>query len=158
MIPIANYTMRLLNTNNFEVKEFCGYEVPQYAILSHTWIEEEVTLRDMEGNALLPWFPINPSRFNMNCQCLLTHLPQILRQLAIPCKRRRLLILLPELRYTPLYFLGSFLVSGAPAKKSTGYAPLSAVTAILSLLVSDTTESHPIPLLYPSARDRTSSI
>src|SRR6266702_4059585 len=41
--------MRLLNTGNFEVKSFEDDEVPPYAILSHTWDEEEVTLQDMEG-------------------------------------------------------------------------------------------------------------
>lgn len=41
--------MRLLNTGNFEVKLFGDNEVPPYAILSHTWDEEEVTLQDMEG-------------------------------------------------------------------------------------------------------------
>jgi hypothetical protein len=41
--------MRLLNTDNFEVKEFRDDEVPRYAILSHTWDEEEVTFQDMEG-------------------------------------------------------------------------------------------------------------
>ncbi|KAI9772610.1 MAG: hypothetical protein M1839_002423 [Geoglossum umbratile] len=41
--------MRLLSTDNFEVKEFGDDEVPRYAILSHTWDEEEVTFQDMEG-------------------------------------------------------------------------------------------------------------
>jgi ankyrin repeat protein len=41
--------MRLLNTDNFEVKEFRDDEVPRYAILSHTWDEEEVTFQDIEG-------------------------------------------------------------------------------------------------------------
>ncbi|KAF2181428.1 ankyrin, partial [Zopfia rhizophila CBS 207.26] len=41
--------MRLLNTSNFEVKLFGDGEVPPYAILSHTWGEEEVTIQDMEG-------------------------------------------------------------------------------------------------------------
>jgi hypothetical protein len=41
--------MRLLNTGNFEVKLFGEDQVPPYAILSHTWNEEEVTLQDMEG-------------------------------------------------------------------------------------------------------------
>lgn len=41
--------MRLLNTTNFEVKLFGDDEVPEYAILSHTWDEEEITLQGMEG-------------------------------------------------------------------------------------------------------------
>ncbi|RYO76747.1 hypothetical protein DL763_010134 [Monosporascus cannonballus] len=41
--------MRLLNTRNFEIREFRDDEIPQYAILSHTWGEEEVTFQDMQG-------------------------------------------------------------------------------------------------------------
>lgn len=38
--------MRLLNTTTIELAEFVG-EAPPYAILSHTWGDEEVTFRDM---------------------------------------------------------------------------------------------------------------
>jgi hypothetical protein len=41
--------MRLLNTDTFEVKEIRDDEVPRYAILSHTWDEEEITFQDIEG-------------------------------------------------------------------------------------------------------------
>src|SRR5262245_22765266 len=41
--------MRLLDTSNLEVKIFGDDEVQPYAILSHTWDEEEITLQDMEG-------------------------------------------------------------------------------------------------------------
>jgi hypothetical protein len=42
--------MRLLNTTTVELTEFLG-EVPPYAILSHTWGDEEVTFQDLElGN------------------------------------------------------------------------------------------------------------
>lgn len=41
--------MRLLNTGNFEIEEFTDYNVPQYAILSHTWEKGEVTFQDMNG-------------------------------------------------------------------------------------------------------------
>ncbi|KAK0704407.1 heterokaryon incompatibility protein-domain-containing protein [Lasiosphaeris hirsuta] len=40
--------MRLINTNireTLEVKEFWGSEIPRYAILSHTWEEEEVSFQ-----------------------------------------------------------------------------------------------------------------
>ncbi|KAL2150905.1 hypothetical protein VTH82DRAFT_6003 [Thermothelomyces myriococcoides] len=40
--------MRLLNASTYEVEEFYGSEIPQYAILSHTWGREEVTLPEME--------------------------------------------------------------------------------------------------------------
>lgn len=39
--------MWLLNTSTFELKEFIGDAIPGYAILSHTWGEEEVSFRDM---------------------------------------------------------------------------------------------------------------
>ena len=38
--------MRLINTQTFELKDF-GPRPPLYAILSHTWREEEVTFQDM---------------------------------------------------------------------------------------------------------------
>jgi hypothetical protein len=38
--------MRLINTTTFELKDF-GAAAPLYAILSHTWGEEEVTFQDM---------------------------------------------------------------------------------------------------------------
>ncbi|KAH6893608.1 heterokaryon incompatibility protein-domain-containing protein [Thelonectria olida] len=39
--------MRLLNSASFEVAEFVGDDIPPYAILSHTWDFEEVTLSHM---------------------------------------------------------------------------------------------------------------
>ncbi|KAK3332879.1 heterokaryon incompatibility protein-domain-containing protein [Cercophora scortea] len=44
--------MRLLNTHTLQLQTFLG-PVPQYAILSHTWGEEEITFEDMKagGNA-----------------------------------------------------------------------------------------------------------
>ncbi|OQE17571.1 hypothetical protein PENSTE_c020G06726 [Penicillium steckii] len=49
--------MRLLSTKElqagtFELKVFDGYQIPPYAILSHTWEDEELTLQDMEGDCL----------------------------------------------------------------------------------------------------------
>ncbi|RFU35640.1 hypothetical protein B7463_g731, partial [Scytalidium lignicola] len=41
--------MRLLNTDSLEVEQFDDGKIPLYAILSHTWDNEEVTLQDMEG-------------------------------------------------------------------------------------------------------------
>jgi hypothetical protein len=41
--------MRLLNTHNLEITEFPDDRIPIYAILSHTWEEEEVTFHDMTG-------------------------------------------------------------------------------------------------------------
>ncbi|KAK7418406.1 hypothetical protein QQZ08_011256 [Neonectria magnoliae] len=39
--------MRLLNSTSFEVAEFAGDKIPPYAVLSHTWDVEEVTLGDI---------------------------------------------------------------------------------------------------------------
>jgi hypothetical protein len=39
--------MRLLNTSTLVVEEFFSQNLPEYAILSHTWEKEEVTLQDM---------------------------------------------------------------------------------------------------------------
>ncbi|RFU77669.1 het domain-containing [Trichoderma arundinaceum] len=38
--------MRLINAITFTLEEFLGTDVPKYAILSHTWEEEEVTFQD----------------------------------------------------------------------------------------------------------------
>jgi hypothetical protein len=42
--------MRLLHTKKLELEEFGGNKAPRYAILSHTWGEEEVTLQDIKTN------------------------------------------------------------------------------------------------------------
>ncbi|KAK6859046.1 HET domain-containing protein [Apiospora arundinis] len=39
--------MWLINTSTLDLKEFSGPRVPKYAILSHTWGEEEVLFHDM---------------------------------------------------------------------------------------------------------------
>jgi hypothetical protein len=39
--------MRLLKTDTLEFDEFLGPNTPPYAILSHTWEDEEITLREM---------------------------------------------------------------------------------------------------------------
>ena len=41
--------MRLLNTSSLELEQFVAANIPPYAILSHTWGEEEVTHQDVEG-------------------------------------------------------------------------------------------------------------
>jgi hypothetical protein len=43
--------MRLLSTSTLEFREFHSSKIPYYAILSHTWGEEEVSFQDMQiGN------------------------------------------------------------------------------------------------------------
>ena len=54
MIPYHNLslalcpTMRLINTYNLKLYEFYDSAIPDYAILSHTWTEQEVTLQMLE--------------------------------------------------------------------------------------------------------------
>jgi hypothetical protein len=38
--------MRLINTTTYQIEEFCGNDIPPYAILSHTWEQDEVNLQD----------------------------------------------------------------------------------------------------------------
>ncbi|CAM1500466.1 Fc.00g096280.m01.CDS01 [Cosmosporella sp. VM-42] len=45
--------MRLINVKTYTITQFFD-EIPPYAILSHTWGEEEVTLQDMRGVYLSP--------------------------------------------------------------------------------------------------------
>ncbi|KIW28743.1 uncharacterized protein PV07_08381 [Cladophialophora immunda] len=40
--------MWLLDTGFFQLEEFIGDQIPKYAILSHTWDEEEVSFQDMQ--------------------------------------------------------------------------------------------------------------
>ena len=39
--------MRLLHTESLEFEEFLGPTLPRYAILSHTWEQEEVSYQEM---------------------------------------------------------------------------------------------------------------
>jgi hypothetical protein len=39
--------MRLINTRTLDFEEFLGSATPRYAILSHTWEEEEISLQEM---------------------------------------------------------------------------------------------------------------
>ncbi|RSL50317.1 hypothetical protein CEP54_011994 [Fusarium duplospermum] len=43
--------MRLINTKTLQLKEFNGTNRPPYAILSHTWGDQEVTFQDMQEGA-----------------------------------------------------------------------------------------------------------
>lgn len=43
--------MRLIHTRTLRVENFEGGDIPQYAILSHRWGQEEVTLHDMMTNS-----------------------------------------------------------------------------------------------------------
>lgn len=43
--------MRLLNTESLRLESFFGLPTPEYAILSHTWGEEEVLFDDVRDSA-----------------------------------------------------------------------------------------------------------
>ncbi|KAF2818453.1 HET-domain-containing protein, partial [Ophiobolus disseminans] len=43
--------MRLLNTQTLELKQFNTGSIPVYAILSHTWEDDEVTLQELQTRA-----------------------------------------------------------------------------------------------------------
>lgn len=44
------FAMRLLNVRLMKLEEYFGYEIPEYAILSHCWGPGEVSFQDMNGN------------------------------------------------------------------------------------------------------------
>lgn len=41
--------MRLINTETLQLEDFTVRKIPEYAILSHTWTEEEVTFQELTG-------------------------------------------------------------------------------------------------------------
>jgi hypothetical protein len=50
--------MRLLNVRTRELEEFFEKRIPKYAILSHTWGEDEVTFREFD-------FVVGPRRTSL---------------------------------------------------------------------------------------------
>ncbi|KAI1078209.1 HET-domain-containing protein [Whalleya microplaca] len=46
---LCTFIMRLINAKTLVIREFVGRHIPQYAILSHTWGDDEVTLQDMQA-------------------------------------------------------------------------------------------------------------
>ena len=47
--PFTADNMRLIDVDSFLIKDFISDDTPPYAILSHTWGPEEVTLKDMQA-------------------------------------------------------------------------------------------------------------
>jgi hypothetical protein len=45
----ASPIMRLLNTSTYKLEEFWDSSIPPYAILSHTWEKEEITLQEFQA-------------------------------------------------------------------------------------------------------------
>ncbi|GAW27038.1 putative vegetative incompatibility protein het-e-1 [Rosellinia necatrix] len=55
--------MRLLNTSTYALEAFLGVKTPRYAILSHTWGEDEVLFEDIRDASPAPWVKIfSPAR------------------------------------------------------------------------------------------------
>jgi hypothetical protein len=50
VIKQKSTVMHLLHARTGELREFHGYEIPAYAILSHVWEEGEVTYQDMQAS------------------------------------------------------------------------------------------------------------
>ncbi|KAK8131954.1 HET-domain-containing protein [Apiospora kogelbergensis] len=48
-IAFTAVNMRLIDIDSYLIKDFIGDDTPPYAILSHTWGPEEVTLKDMQA-------------------------------------------------------------------------------------------------------------
>lgn len=57
--------MRLLKTDTLELVEFIGNVIPLYAILSHTWEDEEVTYQEMQ----LPEPPVHKRGYQKIQDC-----------------------------------------------------------------------------------------
>jgi hypothetical protein len=45
------YTMRLLHTGKLKIHEFIGSNAPPYAILSHRWSNDEITLQGIHADS-----------------------------------------------------------------------------------------------------------
>ncbi|KAM0268543.1 hypothetical protein ACHAQH_009958 [Verticillium albo-atrum] len=45
--------MRLLNTTTYQLGTFIGGDIPLYAILSHTWGEDEFLFEDLQAGKIL---------------------------------------------------------------------------------------------------------
>lgn len=41
--------MRLLNTSTLALEESYGSAIPEYAILSHRWLDDEVSFQDLQS-------------------------------------------------------------------------------------------------------------
>jgi hypothetical protein len=65
--------MRLLDTSTFELREFYGKNIPAYAVLSHRWEDEEVSLpklQDGSGKFLRGWSKIENCCAEARRSCL----------------------------------------------------------------------------------------
>lgn len=40
--------MRLINTKSLKLEEYFGDDIPRYAILSHTWGDDEMTFQEFQ--------------------------------------------------------------------------------------------------------------
>jgi Heterokaryon incompatibility protein (HET) len=61
--------MWLINVNNFELESFFDADIPEYAILSHTWVAEEVTFKDMQQKPLPELVKCKAGFYKINQTC-----------------------------------------------------------------------------------------
>jgi len=57
--------MRLLNVHSLKLKEFFENQLPKYAILSHTWGNEEILFQDLAAN---PSRKVGYAKVNGTCE------------------------------------------------------------------------------------------
>ena len=70
---VLNRPMRLIKISDLSMHEFEGVNIPNYAILSHRWEEEEVTLKDFKKKRnlhLSGWKKIEGFRKFLASNCL----------------------------------------------------------------------------------------
>lgn len=66
--------MRLINTKTKQLKEFLGKEIPQYAILSHTWgIDDEILFEDVSASLANARKKGGYPKFESACSIALSH-------------------------------------------------------------------------------------
>jgi hypothetical protein len=67
-LPALNAKMRLLNAKTIKLEEFNELDAPPYAILSHTWDNQEVTFQDIHGDGQPPAGKAGYQKIIQTCQ------------------------------------------------------------------------------------------
>ncbi|KAK5674836.1 hypothetical protein LTS10_012573 [Elasticomyces elasticus] len=64
--------MWLVNARTYKLESFIGSTVPAYAILSHTWSDDELTFQDMKDPPVV-WERSSFAKVHLTCQQALIH-------------------------------------------------------------------------------------
>ncbi|KAK5736155.1 hypothetical protein LTR17_007677 [Elasticomyces elasticus] len=64
--------MWLINARTYKLESFIGSTVPPYAILSHTWSDDELTFQDMKNPSVV-WERSSFAKVRLTCQQALIH-------------------------------------------------------------------------------------